>query len=132
MNNKDNHFSLIIDIVTYARSFTCKMCTSVFTRKLAATTHTFLKGDAAQFKFAGEPFVQSKTVFDKLDDIGVYVAKEKRFYPYRITYDIETYMDANWVPADTPKFSYEAVMARLNFAPKSCGPPHNFVVWIYC
>ena len=41
--------------------------------------------------------------------MGVSVAEEKRYYPYRITYDIETYMDANGVPEDTPQCSYEAV-----------------------
>ena len=42
-------------------------------RKHAATSHTCIAGDAALFKFAGEHFVQTKTIFDKLEDIGVYV-----------------------------------------------------------
>ena len=75
-----------------------------------------LAGDAAQFKFAGEPFVQTKTIFDKLEDIGVCVDEAKRYYPYRITYDIGTYMDSEGVPEDTPQCSYEAVHRLMSIS----------------
>ena len=91
LNIKQDHFTLIIDNAKYAKTFTCKTCSRVLTRKHAAITHTCLAGDAAQFKFAGEPIFHTKTFFDKLEDIGVCVAQEKRYYPYRITYDIKTY-----------------------------------------
>ena len=74
-----------------------------------------LAGDAAQFKFAGEPFVQTKTIFDKLEDIGVCVDEAKRYYPYRITYDIETSMGSEGVPEDTPQCLYEAVHRLMPF-----------------
>ena len=73
LNLEQDHFSLIIDIATYAKSFTCKTYNRISTRKHAATTHACFAGDAAQFKFAGEPFVLTKTIFDKLEDIGVCV-----------------------------------------------------------
>ena len=116
LNLEQDHFSLIIDIATYAKSFTCKTCNRVFTRKHGATSHTCLAKDAAQFKFAGEPFVQTKTIFDKLEDIGVCVDEAKRYYPYRITYDIETYMDNEGVPEDTPQCSYEAVHRLMSIS----------------
>ena len=50
LNLEQDHFSLIIDIATYAKSFTCKTCSRVFMRKHAATTHTCLAGDAAQLE----------------------------------------------------------------------------------
>ena len=63
-----------------------------------ANTNTCLAGDAAQFRLAGEPFFHTKTIFDKFVDIGVCVAQEKRFYQYRITYDIKKYTDAEGGP----------------------------------
>ena len=56
LNIKQDHFSLIIDIAKYAKTFTCKTSSRAFTRKHAAITHTCLAGDAAQSRFAGEPF----------------------------------------------------------------------------
>ena len=100
---KQDHFSLIIDIATYAKTFTCKTCSRVLTHKHAAITHTCLASDPAQVKFAGEPFVHAKSYFDKLEDLGLCVAEKKRYYPYRIKYDIETYTDADGVPENTPQ-----------------------------
>ena len=116
LNIEQDHFSLIVDITTKAKSFTCKTCTRVFTHKHAATTRACLAGDAAQFKFAGKPFVHTKTIFDKLEDMGVCVAEDKRYYPYRITYNIETFMDAEGVPEDTAQCSYEAVHRLMSIS----------------
>ena len=71
LNIEQDHFSLIIHIATYAKTFTCKTCSRVFTRKHGAITHTCLAGDATPFRFAGEPFVHNKTIFDKLEDMGL-------------------------------------------------------------
>ena len=57
-------------------------------------------------------FFHTKTIFDKLQDIGVCVAQEKRYYPYRITYDIETYTDAE----DTPQCSYDAMQRLMSIS----------------
>ena len=43
-------------------------------------------------------FFTPKKIFDKLEDIGVFVAQEKRYYPCRTTYDIKTYTDAEGGP----------------------------------
>ena len=116
LNIEQNHFSLIRDIAKYAKTFTCKTCSRVFTRQHAAITNTCLAGDAAQFRLAGEPFFHTKTIFDKFVDIGVCVAQEKRYYPYRITYDIKTYTDAEGVPEHTPQCSYEAVYSLMSIS----------------
>ena len=122
LNIEDNHFSLITDIVTHAKAFTCKTCSRVLTHKHAVTTHTRLTTDATQFKFAGEQFAQFRTIFDKLEDMGLCVVVEKRYYPYRITYDIEAYMDVNGVPEDTPQFSYEALHRFMSISVHSNAP----------
>ena len=48
--------------------------------------------------------------------MGVTVAEEKRYYPYRVTYVIETYMDAEGIPEDTPQCSYEAVHRLMSIS----------------
>ena len=39
LNIEQDHFSLMIDIATYAKTLTCKTCSRVFTRKHGAITH---------------------------------------------------------------------------------------------
>ena len=79
LNIEQDHFSLVIDIATYAKTFTCRTCSRVFTRKHGAITHTCLENDATPFRFAGEPFVHNKTIFDKLEDMGSDCCRREAF-----------------------------------------------------
>ena len=112
LNIKHDHLSLAIDLVTYAKTCTCMTCSRVFRRKHAAITHTCLAGDPAQFRFAGELFVHTKTIFDKIEVMGVCAAEGKRYYPYRIMCDIDMYTDAE----DTPQCSYEAMQRLMSIS----------------
>ena len=98
LNLTNNHFSLITNIQNYAKSFGCKTCNKFFTRKHTLQNHKCAAVDSTPFVFSGEPHVKKKTVFDELDDIGIHIKPENRFYPYRITYDIETYLDKSDLP----------------------------------
>ena len=41
------------------------------------------------YKYPGGVYHTAKTVFDRLEDEGIDVPEEDRYYPYRATYDIE-------------------------------------------
>ena len=69
-------------------------------------------GDPAQFRFAGELFVHTKTIFDKIEVMGLCAAEGKRYYPYRIMCDIDMYTDAE----DTPQCSYEAMQRLMSIS----------------
>ena len=116
LNLDNDHFGLITDVSTYASCFACKTCNRVFTTKRRTETHVCATRDSTKFLFKGEPFVQSKTVFDKLSDIGISVKEEDRHYPYRITYDIETFMDKTNVPPPSSQCVYEAVHVLMSIS----------------
>ena len=41
------------------------------------------------YKYPGGVYHTAKIVFDRLEDEGIDVPEEERYYPYRATYDIE-------------------------------------------
>ena len=42
-------------------------------------------------KYVGGSYQPEATVFELLEDEGIMVPEEDRYYPYRITYDFESY-----------------------------------------
>ena len=116
LNLANNHFSLITDISSYTKSFVCKTCKKQFTRNHSLKSHKCAAVDSTPFVFSGEPHVKTKTVFDKLDNIGVHIKPEDRFYPYRITYDIETYLDKSGLPPPSDQCVYEATHVLMSIS----------------
>ena len=48
------------------------------------------------------------TVFELLEDEGIMVPEEDRYYPYHITYDFESYFLKKDLPASSEKLTWEA------------------------
>ncbi|KAJ8027944.1 hypothetical protein HOLleu_30044 [Holothuria leucospilota] len=48
-----------------------------------------------EYRFPGGVFQLTPTAFEKLETLNILVNQAERFYPFRITYDIETYLDKN-------------------------------------
>jgi len=42
-------------------------------------------------KFVGEVYYTPLTIFEKLDQIRIHVAEEDRYFPFRATFDLESY-----------------------------------------
>ena len=109
LNIYENHFSLITDVATYCRTFICKTCSHCFTTKYRAIAHRCESSECVHFMFRGSSYTKKKTVFDRLKDVGIHIPKEKTYYPYRITFDIETYLNRESVPPPTDNCTYEAL-----------------------
>ncbi|KAJ8021480.1 hypothetical protein HOLleu_38704 [Holothuria leucospilota] len=57
--------------------------------------------------FSGGVSELSSSVFGRLEALGIVVNPRDRFHPYRITYDIETYLDKEDVmPSKSAKLNY--------------------------
>jgi hypothetical protein len=93
--------------------FTCEKCGKVFTEKRSTTRPQKTHADSSQTYSCGvcsKEFSSSdtrnrheaahnysltcgvchlQTIFDRLEDEGINVPEEDRYYPYRATYDIE-------------------------------------------
>ena len=59
-------------------------------------------------KFVGASYQPEPTVFELLEDEGIMVPEEDRYYPYHITYDFESYFQKKDLPASSEKLTWEA------------------------
>ncbi|KAJ8032209.1 hypothetical protein HOLleu_25673 [Holothuria leucospilota] len=61
----------------------------------------------AKHRFPEGAFQSSSSVFDRLEALGIVVHPRDRFYPYRITYDIEKCLDKeDVIPLKSAKLHY--------------------------
>ena len=83
-------------------------------------------------KFVGGSYQPEATVFELLADEGITVDEEKKFYPYRITYDFESYFSKEDLPQASEKLTWEAKHIPLSVSICSNVPgykqPQCFVI----
>ncbi|XP_071797162.1 uncharacterized protein [Asterias amurensis] len=91
LNLWGRHFSFIHDIETYSQSYACSKCCTVFTRSTDLVRHELTCDANVKHRFSGGAYQLPLTVFDKLSELGVEVDDNMKYYPYRATYDFETY-----------------------------------------
>ena len=119
LNVHNNHYSLITNMDRYASRFVCQRCDGVYTRNSTLKNHTCVVADDAKFHFPGGVFRPPSNVFDKIKERAGLDVLEKwphlAIYPYRITYDIESYFPRGEpVPLPTESTSYTATHRLLS------------------
>ena len=85
-----NHVSYIKDLMSYRRSYACRNCDKLW--KHVGKLHRSEKNckGGVRYKHPGGVYHTTNTVFEELEDDGIIVPPEHRYYPYQATYDIET------------------------------------------
>ena len=101
-----NHFCLITDIEKFTRNFHCVDCGRIFRSVKVRHRHVCKQGVAEVFP--GGVFALKPTVFDRLDQIGIWVDEKRRFYPFRAVFDFESMLDPTDIPNDTAKITWKA------------------------
>ena len=61
-----------------------------------------------KFDYVGGVYRVPPTIFDLLQEEGIAVDLDDRFYPYRATYDYECYFDNTSLPPRSLKVAWEA------------------------
>ena len=95
-----------------------------------------------QLKYPGGAYHVPKTIFEELEDEGIVVPEEWRYFPYRATYDFECYFDKEKAHElkNTEKLTWQSTHVPLSVsvcsnvpgyqAPKcfvSIGDPNEFI-----
>ncbi|KAJ8049565.1 hypothetical protein HOLleu_02352 [Holothuria leucospilota] len=107
LNYYDGHFSYIKNMNFYAHTFSCSRCRRLFKHNRLLQRHIPRCNMHVKHRFPGGVFQLSSSVFDTLEAVGIVVHPRDRFYPYRITYDIETYLDKeDVIPSKSAKLNY--------------------------
>ena len=90
LNLWQNHINLILDHKQFMRKYQCSSCQKCFFKPSALKRHA--KGSClnkTKFIFPGGYYSYFKTVFDELDEIGIGVKDEHRFYNFFLVWDME-------------------------------------------
>ena len=114
LNLYENHFSYIRDLARYSKSFCCSRCGKYWKRASNLRQHEKTCDGKVQLKYPGGAHHVPKTVFQELEEEGIIVPGEARYFPCRATFDFECYFDKekgqelrntdklNWESANVP------------------------------
>lgn len=106
---EDKHFCYVRDVKSLCNSFACPGCNACFTKLFSLQRHRCRTVEVSNMKFPGGVFSKNQTIFEKIEsETGVKTPKRLRFYPYRITFDIETFLPATNLPENTSTTTYES------------------------
>ena len=109
LNLYEAHFSYIKDIRMYSHSYKCSKCEQALW-KIPYDLHRHERTCEAGVnrKYKGGVYHPPPSVFERLDDEGIVVEKMLRYYPYRATFDFESYFSDERLPANSDKLQWSA------------------------
>jgi hypothetical protein len=89
LNLCERHFSYVSNMEKYSHSYLCSKCDWLWKHVGKLHRHERTCTGDVIYKYPGGVYHTAKTLFDRLEDEGIDVPEEERYYPYRATYDIE-------------------------------------------
>jgi hypothetical protein len=89
LNMYNNHLSLVKKPEAYCRKYQCNTCSRLFDRLCHYLRHVRICTGKTKTIFPGGHFKPPQTVFDLLEEYGISVPNENRYYPYFGVYDFE-------------------------------------------
>ena len=108
LNLHENHFCLITNLDKYCKCYECRQCQKLWKGAWETNHHERTCNQVTKKKFVGGSYQPEPTVFELLEDEGIMVPEEDRYYLYRITYDFESYFMKEDLPASSEKLTWEA------------------------
>jgi hypothetical protein len=119
LNLSESHFSYIRNLDSYTNTYSCSVCKRCFAKLSNYTRHSCAVENASKLAFKGGEFCAPRNVFDRLErEAGVVLDKSDplRYYPYRITFDIESLLskDPELLPTDTETTTYDSYHSLLS------------------
>ena len=107
LNLYENHLSYIANFATYASKYRCSLCDRMFPSAHRLNRHAKTCENKTKPRFPGGYYNHLKTIFDKLEEWNIFVAPEKRFYPWFAVFDLEAVLVPEEPRADSKKKTYK-------------------------
>ena len=126
VNIFETHFSYIKDIHMYSRSWRCRNCEQALWKsswELYRHERTCEAGVNRIYK--GGVYRPPSSVFERLDDEGIVVGDSLRYYPYRATFDFESFFDKSNLPPDSNTLQWVARHIPLSVSVASNVPGYE-------
>jgi hypothetical protein len=108
LNLYHDHFSWITDLRMYTKSYKCSYCCKLFKYAYALNQHALSCKSQSKFIYPNGPYSTPKSIFSKLEEIGIVVQKELWYHPYFCVFDCEAYFDLEGLPKDSKSTVWEA------------------------
>ena len=125
-NLHESHYSYIQDIGKYCHSYRCRKCgDSLWKSSWELHRHERTCEAGVNRKYKGGVYHPPPSVFERLDDEGIVVEKMLRYYPYRATFDFESYFSDERLPANSDKLQWSARHIPLSVSVASNVPGHE-------
>ncbi|KAJ8020607.1 hypothetical protein HOLleu_40243 [Holothuria leucospilota] len=116
LNVYGDHFSYIRDVNLYTKSYQCQKCQKLGSDRWQMQRHeATCNGVGVKHSFPGGVYSHPKTVFELLEEEGIYIPPDLRYYPYRAVYDFECCFETVQEGATvTSKLTMEALHVPLS------------------
>ena len=126
MNLYGKHFSYIKVISLYSKSYCCSKCDKLWKSARALNRHERTCEAVVKHTFPEGAYRVPQTLFHLLEDKGIVVADDLRFYPYRVTFDFECYFKHHAQhPRNSEKLTWEAEHVLLSVSVCSNVPGYD-------
>ena len=121
----ETHFSYIRDMKKFSHSYRCSKCENSMWKRPAWLERHELRCEAGVKRvYKGGVYRPPASIFERLDDEGIVVEKMLRYYPYRATFDFESYFSDERLPANSDKLQWSARHIPLSVSVASNVPGH--------
>ena len=126
LNLYENHFSYIKNLARHSKSFQCSRCGKYWKGTNKFRRHEATCDGKVQLKYPGGAYYVPKTIFEELEDEGIIVPEEWRYFPYRATFDFECYFDKEKAEElkSTEKLNWQSAHVPLSVSVLE----HNFTL----
>ena len=93
LNLYENHFSYIKDLARYSKSFCCSRCGKYWKGTNFLRRHEQNCDGKVNYQYPGGAYHVPKTIFEELEQEGIMVPEEERYFSFRATFDFECFFD---------------------------------------
>ena len=125
VNLHEVHYSYIRDIQMYSHSYRCRRCDSLWKQSWELRRHESGCEGKIKRKYVGGVYHTTPSIFQRLDDEGICVTEYLRFYPYRATFDFESFFDGENIPTNSDRVQWITRHVPLSVSIASNVPGHE-------
>ena len=126
LNLYETHYSYIQDIGMYCHSYRCRKCgDSLWKWQRDLHRHESVCVGGIRRIYSGGVYRPPSSVFERLDDEGIVVGDSLRYYPYRATFDFESFFDKSNLPPDSNTLQWVARHIPLSVSVASNVPGYE-------
>ena len=126
LNLYGTHFSYIKQFAMYSKSYCCSKCDKLWNSAKALNQHERNCEASVRHTFPGGAYKIPQTIFQLLMDEGIDVPEDLRYFPYRATFDFESYFKhCTEHPMNSEKLTWEAEHIPLSVSVCSNVPRYD-------